>query len=423
MQELRFSQLIPTRVSMPTSPRGVAIVLLRVGTLPFVAIPLAKYWATLSTELEKHITVLDLAIICYAGIILAFIGGLQQAAAISTPSLAMAPLVSLCAIVTALVACGSIVVAALLPDLRSQVEVFLLAAYVLQMLFEALLIPDPTKHAMLHGERRPPMVVAAASLLLSISATPLPYFAPFAFCVLLFSTVTVAHVTAVLAAKPAPAFDVVAVGTKNACKVAAVRRALASYPEVAGARHILRPCSVPSRVPEQPMSMEVTTQGAKNRAMAAYQREHQALVGLSQPGGRLLGLGIESGLFELDGRHYDVCVVSAYDGATHHLGLSCAFEIPNPILRHVTEHGKDLSQACLSSGITRDTRLGEHGGLIGLLSSNRLTREDYTVQALETALFFALEASSGKSGQPKWFDGGSPRPSKASRRGRSPARR
>ena len=71
-------------------------------------------------------------------------------------------------------------------------------------------------------------------------------------------------------------------------------------------------------VAEQPMGMDVTAQGAKNRAKAAYDNEHPvANAGLGRR--RLLSPGIESG-FELDGRHYDVCIVSAYDGATHRLG-------------------------------------------------------------------------------------------------------
>jgi non-canonical (house-cleaning) NTP pyrophosphatase len=73
------------------------------------------------------------------------------------------------------------------------------------------------------------------------------------------------------------------------------------------------------------------------------------------------------------------------------VGLSCAFQIPPPIMSHVRE-GLDLSQACNAAMITNDPKLGDHGGLIGLLSSNRLTRKDYTVQAVETALFFANEA-------------------------------
>ena len=86
-------------------------------------------------------------------------------------------------------------------------------------------------------------------------------------------------------------------------------------------------------------------------------------------------MGIESGLFELGGSWFDVCVVSAFDGSKHHLGLSCAFAIPPPIMSFV-HNGLDLSQACNAAMITSDPKLGEHGGLIGLLSSSRITREE-----------------------------------------------
>ena len=149
--------------------------------------------------------------------------------------------------------------------------------------------------------------------------------------------------------------------------------------------------SVASGVAEQPMSLPETALGAKNRAAAAFAAQRSVRSGSGAPAS-LLGIGIESGLFQLDGRHYDVCVVSAFDGLSHHLGMSCAFEIPPPIISRVLE-GMDLSQACNASLITSDPKLGEHGGLIGLLSSSRITREDYTVQAVETALFFAAEAA------------------------------
>ena len=141
-----------------------------------------------------------------------------------------------------------------------------------------------------------------------------------------------------------------------------------------------------------------TARGAKNRGL----RRAAALPSSRRPrlwprrrrAARILGLGIESGLFQLDGATFDVCVVSAFDGQSHHLGLSCAFEIPKPILRHVLGPERcDLSQACNRSGITSDPKLGEHGGLIGLLSSSRLTREAYTLQAISTAVFFAAEAA------------------------------
>ena len=180
------------------------------------------------------------------------------------------------------------------------------------------------------------------------------------------------------------AFTRVAVGTTNACKVAAVRRVLNEYSEVAsGQAAAIEAYKVASDVAEQPMTLEETKRGAKNRANAA----RRAAMHDDDSRGPLLGIGIESGLFALDGKHLDVCVVAAYDGQEYHLGLSCAFEIPPPILQHVLHRGRDLSQACGDAGITDDPLLGEHGGLIGLLSSNRLTREMYTQQALATAVF------------------------------------
>ena len=411
------------------TPRAVATLLLRIGTLPFLAMPVALHFLP-----SEHARI-RVAMVCYAGTILTFIGGLQQAAAVSTPSLTSTPLVAFLAIVIALSAMTCILSASLMAEIVSweaaEVELKVLcAAYIIQIWFERVFIPRSTRHAMLYMERRPSMVIAAMAMLLTI---PRP-LGPFTLLALCGAIAACADLLFNLS-KPDAAFGAVAIGTTNACKVAAARRALAMYPEVyAGTPRTLYQYSVPSGVDDQPIGMEVTARGARNRAYEAYHHErHRASVGAMHA--RLLGVGIESGLFALDGRYYDVCIVSAYDGTTHHYGLSCAFQIPPRILKYVTNHGKDLSQACRLSGISSDPKLGEHGGLIGLLSSNRLTREDYTLQALETALFFALEASNGKKGQPKWFaddehDGDVTQEhaqeqrvsTAATRRGRSPAR-
>ena len=59
---------------------------------------------------------------------------------------------------------------------------------------------------------------------------------------------------------------------------------------------------------------------------------------------------------------------------------SCAFEIPPPILRHVTRGGLDLSQACHASGITDGNALAE-----GTPSSLRLERGAPSSLRLERA--------------------------------------
>mmetsp|Transcript_9166 Transcript_9166/g.20577 ORF Transcript_9166/g.20577 Transcript_9166/m.20577 type:complete len:215 (-) Transcript_9166:239-883(-) len=165
----------------------------------------------------------------------------------------------------------------------------------------------------------------------------------------------------------------VVVGTTNQCKVAAVQAAIQRYPDLAGASVVA--VKVPSGVADQPKTMEETQLGARNRAQAAV-KEIDGDV----------GLGIESGLFELSGAWYDVCFVALYNKAegTLRYGLSCAFEIPPPAMERVRA-GRDLTQACNDIGITDNPQLGEAGGLIGILSDGRVTRQAYTEQALESA--------------------------------------
>ena len=302
---------------------------------------------------------------------------------------------------------------------------------------------------MLASERRVPMFIAAIALAAASAATAaratpgaVPPAATLAIGAVTAAAIFGAHMRRRSAA--AAAYGRVVVGTLNACKLRAVERALMAYPEVADVDSV-QGCDVATGVSEQPIGLEVTATGARNRAVAAYERARQldATCGGEPSLSPLLGLGIESGLVELLGcehvsshsqhplswsvcqrpllvcrlgvfdgvpyaaccvraarvpsararRHLDVCVVDAYDGREHHLGLSCAFEIPPPILGHVLQRGLDLSQACNAARITTDPKLGAHGGLIGLLSSNRLTREDYTVQAVSTALFHAADAA------------------------------
>ena len=119
---------------------------------------------------------------------------------------------------------------------------------------------------------------------------------------------------------------VIAIGTKNKCKVQAVAETVKLYPMLAGCT--LHPYAVSSGIDEQPIGLEYTAQGARNRAKEAFEK--------GEKGENDLSLGIESGLFGMDnGRYYDVCVCAAYDGEEYHLGMSCAFEIPRKIVEFV----------------------------------------------------------------------------------------
>jgi len=425
-----------------TTASSTAIALVRIGTVPFIAYTALFAAVSLdivSVPLAVSATV-RLALVCHAGIILAFIGGLQQAAVVamevareSSPSESVAAISSsggsalvAASIAIAICACAAALGAATRGATALE-PLGLSVAYGCQLSIESFVLPCALRRIVLADARRVPMLIALLSLTacaVDASVEP-PVLA--ACAAAMAALVTALHSLASTEASSAPAaerplFGAVAVGTTNPCKLSAVRAALARYPEVAAARgtgtgaETERGWSahkVASGVSEQPMSLEETARGARNRAAAAHAAAVEMHAGARVPraggsattsaaaaaaaDGPVLALGIESGLFalEYDGRrrYYDVCVVSAYDGARHHLGLSCAFEIPQPILRHVLEEGMDLSQACNVSAITTDPKIGEHGGLIGLLSSSRITREEYTVQALNTALFFAAAAA------------------------------
>ncbi|MBI5793592.1 DUF84 family protein, partial [Candidatus Uhrbacteria bacterium] len=60
----------------------------------------------------------------------------------------------------------------------------------------------------------------------------------------------------------------VVLGSKNDCKLQAVRQVLAEYPKF-GDAHIVG-VEVDSLVPEQPLNLDATIQGAINRANAAF---------------------------------------------------------------------------------------------------------------------------------------------------------
>ena len=60
-------------------------------------------------------------------------------------------------------------------------------------------------------------------------------------------------------------------------------------------------------------------------------------------------------------------------------------------------------QACNDVGLTSDPNLGEHGGLISILTAGELTRQQYTEQAILCAL--------ARARNPEWYGDGAAAPS------------
>lgn len=164
------------------------------------------------------------------------------------------------------------------------------------------------------------------------------------------------------------------VGTKNGAKVEAVKEVLKDYEELKNAKIVAM--EVDSEVSDQPKSLEETIKGAKNRARKVFEDCDYSF-------------GIESGLMKLSGfesRFVDITVCVIYDGEKFSPGFSSCFECPKEISRLMLEEDLNMSEAALKTGLTENPKLGSAEGLIGILTKGRMTRKDYTKQAIILAL-------------------------------------
>ncbi len=164
------------------------------------------------------------------------------------------------------------------------------------------------------------------------------------------------------------------VGSNNKVKIAAVKEILRDYPLLERAK--IRGVEVSSGVGTQPKSLEETVRGAMNRARNAFR-------------GCSYAFGIESGLMVVPNTKtgfMDVCVCAIFDGQEYHLGLSSAWEAPKDVTSYMLSDGLDMNDAARKAGLTKKRRVGSEEGLIGILTKGRLTRKEYTKEAIRTAL-------------------------------------
>ena len=84
-----------------------------------------------------------------------------------------------------------------------------------------------------------------------------------------------------------------------------------------------------SGVSEQPMSLEETVLGAKTRASRAFLEIE----------GASIGIGLESGLVVVDGKHFDFCACSIFDGRRHFVGMSSMFPLPQQVVELLGQMG------------------------------------------------------------------------------------
>lgn len=164
------------------------------------------------------------------------------------------------------------------------------------------------------------------------------------------------------------------IGSKAKPKIEALQEILQEYPDFKDAEVVSK--EVSSDISPQPKSLEETINGAINRAKNSFENCDYSV-------------GLESGLMkvpETKSGYMDFTACAIYDGKKFHLGLSSAFEHPKIVMEKILNDGLDASTAFHKAGLTENTYIGHSEGIIGLLTKNRLTRKEYTKEAIRTAL-------------------------------------
>ncbi len=165
------------------------------------------------------------------------------------------------------------------------------------------------------------------------------------------------------------------IGSKNKAKIQAVEEILKEYPHLSAAE--VTGVEAASGVSDQPKSLDETIRGAISRARESHQDSDYSI-------------GLESGLIQVPytkSGYMDVCACAISDGTEFHIGLSGAWEFPDPkVTELMIKDGLDMSQAINKAGLTNNPLIGSEQGAIGILTKGRTDRKEYTKQALRMAL-------------------------------------
>ena len=186
---------------------------------------------------------------------------------------------------------------------------------------------------------------------------------------------------------------IISIGSRSQPKISAICRAFSKYPEIwmnsgdyikfmilsKEARNSNeQQKDTISKVSLNPVSLEETIVGAKNRAFEAYN------YALEQAGSCDYGVGIEAGIFpvnQVKTGYFDTSACAIYGNNQFYVGCSPLFEYPQKVVDRVL-NGEEV-------GVMKDY-FGDSGkgrkGAIGILTSERLYRDDFEESAVTMAL-------------------------------------
>ncbi|AIS31293.1 inosine/xanthosine triphosphatase [Methanobacterium formicicum] len=162
----------------------------------------------------------------------------------------------------------------------------------------------------------------------------------------------------------------IVVASKNPVKLKATQNILEKiYPVVE-----VEDREVDSGVPDQPIGLEVTVQGAINRAKNAFSPDFD------------LSVGIESGLLEVPHSitgYLDLQWCAIYDGEKITLGVSAGFEYPPMVIEQVLS-GREVGD--VMDQVTGVDKLGQKTGAVSRLTQGMLDRTGNTEQCVLMAM-------------------------------------
>ena len=169
---------------------------------------------------------------------------------------------------------------------------------------------------------------------------------------------------------------VVAVGSRNRAKVEGVRRAFTHF--FKGVE--LKELDLTARLKIQPMSLDETVKGARQRAEFAIKEMSADF-----------GVGVEAGIIRLveesegHGFFLNVQIAAIVDSARHlSFGSSSGFPIPTKLVAALEDEGAELDK--YARELTGAKRISEEHGVVYHLSKRRLSRVEMTDQCVSMAL-------------------------------------
>jgi inosine/xanthosine triphosphatase len=143
-----------------------------------------------------------------------------------------------------------------------------------------------------------------------------------------------------------------------------------------------------SGVSDTPLSIDELMCGARQRAQRVFQKRGNETV---------FSIGVEGGLFSVEGKVFLQSWTCVYNGEKYHYGSSGAIELPDALAAEVVQNGVDLGIAIDVFAKQADVRSNQ--GTFGILTNDCISREDsFELAAICAPIPFLNEGLYSQSG-------------------------